>query len=368
VGVAGLINRQPLVAGEIARAMLKMQCDGDDAGYNILLAGACLEDVSENGLGKPAANEIQTALHDAMMNRSLPPAIQRDAGFSLAGSGWVPKDLDEWVNIPAGEFLYGDDKKRMKIEGAFAIQKYPVTNSQFKRFMDDDGYDREELWSKDGWAWKTGKYDSKAPKEYKDWLSKRPVEKRYEPYFWRDTKWNNPLAPVVGVTWFEAEAYANWLGKGLGREVRLPTEYEWERAARGSNGREYAWGNEFEMNKANCTEFWARDNDMSDFDKWMKWREKNSEIPSTTLVGQFQDGNTPDGISDLSGNVWEWTASWYEKEQTNRTLRGGSWDFNLWSARCADRFRSVPVNFDYFVGFRLVSPGSDSSGFCSAEF
>lgn len=351
VGVAGLINRQPLVAGEIARAMLKMPCDEEHTGYNILLAGACLEDVGEGGLGKAAANEIQQALFDAMQNRSLPPGVQRDAGFSLARAGWAPKNLDDWVSIPAGVFLYGDEKKQMKIEQPFAVQKYPVTNLQFKRFMDDNGYDREEFWDTHGWAWRTGTYDTKADETYKRLLVRRPVEKRQEPFFWRDPKWNNPLAPVVGVTWFEAEAYANWLAKQLGRDVRLPTEYEWERTARGTNGREYAWGDPFDRNKLNCANFWEQKDDAG-----FVWGDKGE---GTSIVGQFKNGDTPDGISDLSGNVWEWTASWYEKEQTNRVLRGGSWLNYRRFVRCALRSWNIPVNFLSDIGYRLVSPGSE---------
>jgi formylglycine-generating enzyme required for sulfatase activity len=354
VGVAGLINRQPLVAGELARAMLGMKCEKEHTGQNILMAGACLEDVDEIGLGKAAANEIQNALMDAMQNRTLPPATQRDAGFSLARTGWMPKDLDEWVQIPAGAFLYGEDKKSMTIDHPFAMQKYPATNLQFKKFMLDNGYDKKEFWSEEGWSWRTGTYDTKATGSTKEYLTRRPPEKRHEPYFWHDEKWNNPLAPVVGVSWFEAEAYANWLAKQLGRAVRLPTEYEWECAARGTKGREYAWGDTFDKNKVNCYEFWDQKGYASDAKK---------DNAGTSMVGQFKDGNTPEGISDLSGNVWEWTASWYEKEQTNRTLRGGSWDISRRLVRCANRDRNVPDFFNDPLGFRLVCPGSDISAF-----
>ena len=156
VGVAGLINRQPLVAGELARAMLSIKCDEECKGQNILMAGACLEDVDEIGLGKIAATEIQNALMDAMQNRSLPPVVQRDAGFSLARTGWIPNDLDAWIQIPAGAFLYGDEKKCGTIDKPFAMQKYPVTNLQFKKFMQANGYDKKEFWSEEGWAWRTG--------------------------------------------------------------------------------------------------------------------------------------------------------------------------------------------------------------------
>jgi formylglycine-generating enzyme required for sulfatase activity len=158
---------------------------------------------------------------------------------------------------------------------------------------------------------------------------------------------------VVGVTWFEAEAFANWLAKQLGCEVRLPTEYEWERAARGTKGREYAWGDTFDMNKVNCANFWEQKEDAD----WV-FGDKGE---GTSIVGQFKSGNTPEGISDLTGNVLEWTASWYEKEQTTRVVRGGSWDFYRRGVRCAVRGRLMPGDFFSSIGFRLVSPGSDSS-------
>lgn len=354
VGVLGLIQRTPQAAGEVVRAVLKMTCAGEHIGKNLLVAGACLEDVGATGLGQLAAREVQEALLAASRDRSLPPALQRDAGFSLARSGWVPTDLDEWVEIPAGEFLYGDDKRPEIIKTPFAIQKYPVTNLQFRRFVQDKGYDRREFWSADGWAWRTGQWDTKAPKEYQDWLKNRPPEKRSEPFFRHDEKWNNPLAPVVGVSWFEAEAYANWLSKQLGKPVRLPTEQEWERVARGAKGRGYAWGDFFSGKNANCAEFWGQDDNL-DWNKWLK--EKGYEPASTTIVGQFQAGSTPEGICDLSGNVWEWTNSWWEKEQVNRVVRGGSWSSDRDLVRCAYRYRDVPFFFNDFIGFRLLSPG-----------
>ncbi len=359
VGVWGLANKQPRVAAKVVRAMLKMTCKGDDSAQNILLAGACLEDVGEEGLGRAAANEVIDALEGAALDRSLLPATQRDAGLSLgrlASSSpdflaRIRPDLDELIHIPAGDFLYGDDKKTEKIEEDFSIAKYPVTNWQYRRFIEAGGYDEEKFWSVEGWSWRTGRYDTKASGATKDYLERRPAEKRYEPFFWHDTKWNNPLAPVVGVTWFEAEAYCNWLAIELARPIRLPTAYEWERAARGVEGREYSWGDKFEFNRANAAPFWKQDNDAS--------YALSSSGASTTLIGQF-DGATPEGIADLSGNVWEWTNSWYEKEETNRTLRGGSWIFNDWYLRCAFRIRNVPVFFYNSIGFRILSPGSVS--------
>ena len=133
--------------------------------------------------------------------------------------------------------------------------------------------------------------------------------------------------------------------------MRLPTEQEWEYAARGMKGREYPWGDKFDFNRANAAPFWKQDNDAS--------YVSASSGASTSLVGQF-DGVTLEGIADLSGNVWEWTSSWYENEQVNRTLRGGSWLDSRGDLRAAARYWFVPDFFSDFIGFRLLSPGSVS--------
>jgi formylglycine-generating enzyme required for sulfatase activity/energy-coupling factor transporter ATP-binding protein EcfA2 len=353
VGLWGLAKNQPRVAAEVVRGMLKMECAAADACQNVLLAGACLEDVGETGLGRPATNEILQALQDAALNRSLPPPTQRDAGFilgRLAGGSpdmlrRIRPDLDDFVSIEA--------------EKPFAIAKYPLTNLQYRRFIEDGGYENKDWWSADGWSWRVGTWDTRAPQEYQSWLSNRPPEKRNEPFLWRDSRWNNPLAPVVGVSWFEAEAYCIWYSAQPGKHlVRLPAEQEWELAAGGKPQREYAWGNDFNRNKLNCAEFWADEQDLSQLNQWKKWYESESfQSASITMVGQFPGGATPEKVYDLSGNVWEWTASWFDAEQIYRVVRGGSWNSGGWNARCAFRSGFVPGLFNITVGFRLVSPG-----------
>jgi formylglycine-generating enzyme required for sulfatase activity len=151
---------------------------------------------------------------------------------------------------------------------------------------------------------------------------------------------------VVGVTWYESEAYCHWQNAQLTKvrvkeaivsrpadyQVRLPLEEEWERAARHTDGREYPWGNTFDRNKLNCAEFWGGRDDL-DWNKWLV--ETGDEAASTTIVGQFSEGNGPSGVCDMSGNVWEWTASWYDREKVYRAVRGGSW-FAYWAPRRAD--------------------------------
>lgn len=357
VGVWGLVREQPRAAGEVVRAMLSMPCAGENACANVLLAGACLEDVGELGVGRAVAREVQEALLAACCNRALPPETQRDAGFSLGRSGWVPPDLDAWVNIPAGTYLIGEDKHPVQIEQPYRMAKYPVTNAQYAAFIRADGYHQRQWWSDTGWAWRTGEYDSQADEEQKKWLARRTAEKRHEPYSWHNPRFNNPLAPVVSVCWFEAEAYANWLAANINRPMRLPTETEWEAAARGPEGREYPWGNAWEPSRLNASEYWAGEEDLSDYKSWKKWLDERSESASTSMVGQFPAGATPGGLQDLSGNAWEWCMDWYDQNKKERVVRGGAWLSTRRLARCAYRIRSVPDLFNIYIGFRLFSPG-----------
>jgi formylglycine-generating enzyme required for sulfatase activity/energy-coupling factor transporter ATP-binding protein EcfA2 len=356
VGVWGLANRQPRVAGRVVEAMLGMDCPPGQVGQNLLIAGASLEDIGEEGLSRVVAERVRTALLEAACNRDLPPVVQRDAGFSLARSGWLPPDLDAFITIPTGPFLFGYSQSKITIEIPFQISKYPVTNFQFQKFIAAGGYNRSELWSEEGWAWYNGVYVSKTKGSYEEKrLEDRPSQRRNEPFYWRDRRWNNPLAPVVGVSWFEAQAYCTWLGLELGKRLRLPTEVEWERAARGTDGREYPWGQQFDRHKLNCAEFWAEDENLH----WDRWIEKRGyENASTTIVIQYSEGNSPDGISDFGGNVWEWTDSWMDDEQVYRIICGGSWyNYRLY-ARCAYRDGYDPGDYYNNLGFRVVSSGT----------
>jgi formylglycine-generating enzyme required for sulfatase activity len=217
----------------------------------------------------------------------------------------APVDM---VKVPQGPFLYGDQKIRVVIEHDYWIDQYPVTNQKYGEFVLGGGYEKQQYWSSDGWQWKTNG-DVAAPE------------------FWNDGTWNKPDHPVVGVSYFEAEAYATWAGK------RLPTEQEWEKAARGEDGREYPWGKEFDKDRCN---------------------NQKSDIGHTTPVTQYPNGVSPYGCYDMVGNVWEWCSSWYDKNKNLRVVRGGSW-FNLpVNLRASYRSWSFTVNRDSLSGFRLV--------------
>jgi sulfatase modifying factor 1 len=168
-----------------------------------------------------------------------------------------------------------------------------VTNVQYKKFIDAN---------KD--------YDVPA-----DWNSKN-----------RTYPTGRATHPVVEVTWNDAKAYADWAG------VALPTEQQWEKAARGTDGREYPWGDSWQENHCNAIE---------------------SGIADRTPVGQFSpQGDSPYGCVDMSGNVWEWTDGWYDEDK--RVGRGGSWgsDANRVCAAC--RCPDLPTYRSGYCGFRVV--------------
>ncbi|RLD05376.1 MAG: hypothetical protein DRI56_09740, partial [Chloroflexota bacterium] len=355
VSYLGIIQQLDTVAGEVVELWVEEQ--PGEPGEAVVLTGEAVLDACPEGVPPSSQARVIAALVETVQSADVKPELRQRAGRNLGRLGWQPEDLDAFIPIPAGPFLYGEEKRKEIIEHPYEIAKYPVTNLQYGRFIDAKGYKRQEFWSEDGWDWRMGDYNSKAPEEYQNWLKGRPPEKREEPFYWQDGKWSNPLAPVVGVSWFEAEAYCNWLAAELGKPIRLPTEQEWERAARGTDGRAYPWGEEFNRHKLNCAEFWA-EGDLSN-DDWRNWLISESrEKASTTLVSQFTEGQSPDGVIDMSGNVWEWVNTWWTDKQKYRVMRGGSWFLNGRDARCAVRYRNAPVFFGFNMGFRVVSPGS----------
>ena len=213
------------------------------------------------------------------------------------------------VKIPAGPFLYGPNKKEAIIESPYWIDIYPVTNAQYAQFIQAGGYqDDDLLWGQEGIAWKN-ESDVQAPA------------------YWSNEKFNGPEQPVVGVSLYEAKAYARWAKKDL------PTEQQWERAARGTDGREYPWGEKFDKEKCNTRE---------------------SGIGRTTRVTRYPNGVSPEGCYDMAGNVWEWTDSFFDEDKDSYMLRGGSWNFDRGFARCADRVHDNPALRNSSIGFRCV--------------
>lgn len=218
------------------------------------------------------------------------------------------KEIGGMVEVPAGEFIYGEEGRKEVISKPYQIDIYPVTNGQYEKFIKDNGYRNNEYWSTEGRKW-------------------RDEEKIELPGYWENADFNDPEQPVVGVSFYEAEAYAKWAGK------RLPTEKEWEKAARGEDGRIYPWGNEFDKEKCNSEE---------------------SGIGKTTRVTVYPGGVSPYGCHDMAGNVWEWCSDLYEKDGSARVSRGGSWDFGAFRCRASSRYFNHPANRWLYAGFRLA--------------
>lgn len=160
------------------------------------------------------------------------------------------------VLIPKGPFLYGEDKEEVNIDYDYYMDVHPVTNAAYGNFIEAGGYEKQVFWTSEGWHWK---------------LANR-IE---QPLLWSEPKWTKFNHPVVGISYFESEAYATWAGK------RLPTEQEWEKAARGTDGRIYTWGDEFDSNKCNCF-------------RWTLF------TTPTTPVSQF-----PEGVSPMGVLIWQ---------------------------------------------------------------
>jgi formylglycine-generating enzyme required for sulfatase activity len=245
----------------------------------------------------------------------------------------------QWCPVPAGPFLHGssdadplasDDEKpqRELVLPGFRIAKHPVTNAQWQRFVDEGGYREQSCWSTAGWELK----------QQAGWT---------QPRFWDDpqyARFNGPNQPVVGVSWYEASAYCAWLTTKLGYQVRLPSEAEWEKAARGTDGRIYPWGNTWQPEKLNA----------------------ERRVGATTPVGSYPEGASPCGALDMAGNVWEWTATpWHDTLEKSTVVelstgssfvvRGGAWYLDLLLARCADRCYYNPDVRNFNLGLRVAS-------------
>lgn len=276
-----------------------------------------------------------------------------------------------FARVPAGEFLMGstaaqahaaqercngqalgcegEDHAAETPQHSVALGEYwigltEVTNAQFRRFVQRGGYADPTWWTAAGWQW-------------------RMVNGITEPGCWDDKALNQPAQPVVCVSWYEAAAYTRWLSDAAGVAFRLPTEAEWEKAARGTDGRAYPWGEDGagSLHTNFCDALCAHGR--SD-------RSVNDGFAIPSPVGSYPFGASTYGALDMAGNVFEWTASEYYRypydpadgrESTDgvaaRALRGGSFYYTVDHARCAHRIGIYPDTRNDLVGFRLASGG-----------
>jgi len=220
---------------------------------------------------------------------------------------------------------------------AFALSRYAVTNALYRQFMAAGGYDDPELWTPDGWAW-------------------RLQADHRQPRYWDDPRFNGDDLPVTGVSWFEAMAFARWASLLTGENIRLPSEAEWERAARGDNPKAlYPWGNLWDARKLNSG--------YSD----AKVVARGGLAP----VGSYPEGNAPFGHGEMLGQVFEWTNTLFMPYPYNgqdgredrytparRVLRGGNWSDGKYVNRLTVRYHYPPFYADMTTGFRLALGGA----------
>ncbi len=282
----------------------------------------------------------------------------------------VPTTYDdgaEMISIPAGDFTMGDvwlvggneeTPARRVYLSTYKIYKYEVTCGQYKQFIDAGGYSDPEWWDSTGWMWKE-ENSLTVPLTWND--PDYPCGDDYENY------------PVSGVSWYEANAYANYVGR------RLPSEAQWECAARGrggddengdsfTDGYQFPWGNEFFAGDTfHCN--YQSEADGGEADGF------NDGYFETAPVGTYPDGASPFGVMDITGNVLEWCSDWYDalyygsapstdpegpETGEQRALRGGAIIYDSGGAisgynlRNTRRFSKQPETQRDFIGFRLV--------------
>lgn len=353
--ITSRVARQILTAGGKQQQVLDAGPDGHSVFTAQLLRALQrgLADLNKDGyitfselcsfIVPSASNAYQTPATSTLPGHELGEFVFRAPRIS------PPAMPNGMVLIPAGSFMMGsedgeaDEKPVHKVTlDAFFMDKYEVTVADFKRFVDDQKYKTDA--EKAGWSYRWNG---------KEWEKMNGV-------FWRHNakgeliNAENMNHPVIHVSWNDANAYAQWAGK------RLPTEAEWEYAARsGSKQYKFAWGN---VNPAGNI---ADESLKRVFTEWSIWDNYNDGFVYTAPVGFFAANAF--GLFDMTGNVWEWCADWYDSgyyktsaeydpkgpaNGTSRVLRGGSWYYSTGDLRCALRLRDLPTVQDFVVGFR----------------
>lgn len=297
--------------------------ESDEIRYRVyILAALALKELNING-DEPLTNEVRNGLVELIEKPAALSVTERaEAGRVLAaigdkreGVGLNAQGLPDikWIKIPKAKVKISD----FKVE-SFYLAQYPVTNAQFNSFLNDpEGYANERWW--------------------------RGLDKQYDKP--AKPNWSEGNHPRENVSWFEAMAFCRWLSERLGFVVLLPNEGQWQQAAcSGRRDYKYPWGKDYKTGFANINEHKA-----------------NNNVGRTTTVGLYPEGNSEQGVADLSGNVWEWCLNPQNKQKTEslgRVVRGGSW-FNSQDDVCASFQGSDDPGFrNYFIGFRVccVSP------------
>jgi len=233
----------------------------------------------------------------------------------------MPKPF-EWITIP---------------NKGYDIAKYPITNAQFRKFIEADGYKTDAWWTKAGLKYRNDK----------NWT---------EPRYWTNSKWNGDNQPVVGVSWYEVVAFCLWLSDVTDENIMLPTESQWQYVAQGDDGRTYPWGNNWDNTK--CNNSVSGGGGVFGF---LKNKPDGHGERTTPVLAYESVGKSPFGVVDMAGNVWEWCLTDYANNTNDvsssantRVLRGGSWYvLNTGNFHADHRGRLNPYLSDNSRGFRI---------------
>lgn len=365
-----LMNRKILTRKFLETVLALTTDDAAHEGKAAVLAGRALYDVGAAAVPQNTALRIQRELRETMqawdVARNQPqaqpritPPVRHEAGLVLDMLGWLPPDLHEWVRCRGCADGGGD----------LWVGKYPATNAQFALFMQAGGYENPALWGggdSEAWQWRMKKHDT-------SWRGVGPVT---EPEYWRTERFGQRRRgfPVVGVSWYEAQAYCAWLTELLARlaaadkmvteaeralvadllaagaqTVRLPSDTEGTRCAGGEEKDRYPWDG---TRRATAT------GDVATIAARANVRE--SGIGQTSPVAQYPQGaSVPFGLMDMAGNVREWM-----QDRTNDGwywLRGGSWYLNAVIARVSARAGRDPGYSVNGFGFRVAAPSGSGN-------
>ena len=234
------------------------------------------------------------------------------------------------VYVPGGKFLMGEGEQMRTVEvDDFFIGKFPVTFGEYCLYLE---------WLEEHEAEDVKK---RAPQDHEQGLLVRKNDEgRYEPFdptpLPGESDRLDPALPVMSVSWHDAVAYCGWLSAQHGGDYRLPSEAEWEKAARGADGRTYPWGNRFDASLC-------------------KMRESRSTPTQPEPVGDFPTDESSYRVRDTAGGIMDWCADWFDDQETLRSVRGGSWYGDSGHCRVAYRGRNNPTVRLSGDGFRLVA-------------
>jgi formylglycine-generating enzyme required for sulfatase activity len=376
---------------------------------HLALAGRCAAQ-PEVSISEALKDRVRWALVERTQDHAADLRARIAAGIALGELGdprfesrhglYGAYLLPPLIAIPGGTYHIGSDEGFYKDVAPvhsveltpFAIAQFPVTNAEWALFMQAGGYEEERWWeTEEARAWRRGEGTAEGAKQ--QWRDYRqtfqnnfdpirqghqqgritskdadvweaivrmsddefetllatwyPPGRQTQPVYWHVDTFNNPAQPVAGICWFEARAYCAWLSAQTGETFRLPTEVEWEAAARGVQGRRYAFGEDFDAARCNTFE---------------------THVRHTAPIGVFPGGQTPEGLVDMTGNTCDWTSSLYtpypydaadgrempSPPGARRVVRGGSWDGVRDVARASYRYDLAPDSRYLSLGLRVV--------------